>query len=257
MMDDDQPRKDRGAHDPEAEGEDLDTQAILARRRMFVASALAGMSLSAASCEAQVSGSASVSGNGTSGSQGTVVAQPTGGNNNQGAVAEPTGNGDNGGRGTVVAQPCLMFVSTPEDASANGPVLTEFDAGTSGHVNVQPCLMVIAPSAMDAGVRSDARTDARSDARSDGASAPSFPDGGGAVSMPCLSMPAPRDAGAPQPCLRMVMPRDAGVAVRDSGVMPRPCLEMVVPQPCLTPARPTVPQPCLTPVRKDIDTDDE
>jgi hypothetical protein len=252
MMDDDQPRKDRGSQDPQAEGDDLDTQAILARRRMFVASALAGMSLTAASCEAQVSGSVSVSGNGsTSGSQ-SAVAQLTG--NGNGAVAQPSGNGN--GSGAVVAQPCLMVAATTEqDASTSGPVLTEFDSGTSGHVNVQPCLMVIAPSAMDAGVRSDAR--------SDGASAPSFPDGG-AVSMPCLSMPAPRDAGVPQACLRMVMPRDAGTdaradggAMRDSGVMPRPCLEMAVPQPCLTPARPVVPQPCLTPVRKDIDTDDE
>ncbi|MFO0561329.1 MAG: hypothetical protein U0269_25145 [Polyangiales bacterium] len=236
MMDDDQPRKDRDASDESAQ-DDLDSSAILARRRMFVASALAGMSLSAASCEAQVSGSVS----------GEVSAGTSSGSN----VAQPTGSGSSNS-GTVVAQPCLMVAATPEDASTGTAVipLSELDAGSSsGHINVVPCLMV---AAMDSGVRADS-----------GARAPGLPDT--AVSMPCLSMPAPMDAGtsAAQPCLRMVMPRrDAGVAgdsavARDAGVsMPRPCLELAVPQPCLSRTVPTVPQPCLTPVRKSADSDD-
>jgi hypothetical protein len=245
MMDDDQPRKDRDPHAAEGSQDDLDGAAILARRRMFVASALAGMSLSAASCEAQVSGSVSVSGGASAGG-------------NSGTVAQPTGNGDGSGSnsgGTMVPQVCLMFAARPEDSGVLP--MSELDAGTSGHVNVMPCLMVAAPSLTDAGVRSDAR-----------GAAPTVPIE--TVMMPCLSTrPPDMDAGntAPQACLRMVAPRrDAGApsradagAARDTGVMPRPCLEMVVPQPCLSPPiNPRIqpqplPQPCLTPVRKDTD----
>jgi hypothetical protein len=216
MMDDDQPRKDRDAADDGSQ-DDLDSSAILARRRMFVASALAGMSLSAASCEAQVSGS--------------VTGEVSAGTSSGSTVAQRTGSGSTG-NGTVVAQPCLMVAATPEDASTGTAVipLSELDAGSnSGHINVVPCLMV---AAMDAGLRADSGV--RADAR-----APTQPDN--AVSMPCLSMPAPLDAGtsAAQPCLRMLMPR------RDAGVsMPRPCLRLAVPQ------------PCLTPVRKSADSDD-
>jgi hypothetical protein len=243
MMDDDQPRKDRDPHAAEGSQDDLDSAAILARRRMFVASALAGMSLSAASCEAQVSGSVSVSGGASAGGNSDNVAQPSG-----------SGSGSNSG-GTMVPQVCLMFAARPEDSGVLP--MSELDASTSGHVNVMPCLMVVAPTLTDAGVRSDAR-----------ATAPTIPVE--TVMMPCLSTrPPDMDAGntAPQACLRMVAPRrDAGVpsradasAARDTGVMPRPCLEMVVPQPCLSPpVNPRIqpqplPQPCLTPVRKDTD----
>lgn len=237
MMDDDQPRKDRDPHSAEVSQDDLDSAAILARRRMFVASALAGMSLSAASCEAQVSGSVSVSGGASAGG-------------NAGTVAQPTGNGGDG----TVAQPCLMVAAMPEDSGVLP--MSELDASTSGHVNVMPCLMVAAPTLTDAGVRADTR-----------GAAPALPVE--TVMMPCLSTRLPdMDAGsAPQACLRMVAPRrDSGVpsradagAARDTGVMPRPCLEMVVPQPCLSPpVNPRIqpqplPQPCLTPVRKDTD----
>lgn len=243
-MDDDQPK--RSDTDNERATDDLDTSAILARRKMFVASALAGMSLGAASCEAQVSGSVSAGGGANSGGSG-AVATPVGGG----------GSGSSGDQGTVVAQPCLMVAATPEDSGASR--YTELDAGT---VIVAPCLQVASPEFLDSGVRADARSDARGQ--------PANPQIG--VSMPCLSIPAPqRDAGrpislGPNVCLSFRVPEDAGVAdaravdastgavVRDAGVRvptPQPCLEMAVPRPCLRYANPprTVPQPCLTPVR--------
>ncbi len=234
-MDDDQPKRPDtdNAHDPRATSDDLDAQAILARRKMFVASALAGMSLGAASCEAQVSGS-------VSGSVSTGGSANTGGSS--GAVATPVTGGSNANdQGAVVAQPCLMVAATPEDAS------TSASSADAGHINVMPCLMVASPEFFDSGVRADARTQ------------PSLPQIG--VSMPCLSMPAPqRDSGVlVAPCLRMAVPRDAGVtadaravdastggAVRDASVRvptPQPCLEMAVPRACLRYAQP--------PVRKD------
>jgi hypothetical protein len=226
-MDDDQPRKD--ADDASAASrDDLDTQAILARRRAFVASALAGMSLSAASCEGSVSGSVSGS---ASGSIGESTSGSTGSNSANNANSAHNPNNPN----NVIVGVCLMISNVSEDAADTDATVSLTELADAGAITAQPCLMVyVAPDA----------------------SAPTLPSGPGAVAVPCLSMPAPMDAGtrtSPQACLRMAPPRrdagapvsavDAGTGrpVRDASVRvptPVPCLEMAVPRPCLTPARP-------------------
>ena len=69
---DEAPRRDGDAPNG-ASSEDLDAEAIFARRRAFVASALAGMTLTAASCETRVTGSVTVGHGATSGESATVV----------------------------------------------------------------------------------------------------------------------------------------------------------------------------------------
>lgn len=195
MMDDDPAHKDRDARDQNAQ-DDLDRSAILARRRMFIASALAGMSLNAASCDTQVSGETLA---GTS----------------SGSHVAPYTDAGSASIETVVAQPCLMVAATPDDAATDTDSavrsLSEFDASSSSeHIHVMPCLMV---AAMDSGVHADS-------------SVRRPPSRNTTAAMPCLSLAdRPRhDAGVAR---NDTLTRDAAVPT------PRPCLEVAVPHPCL------------------------
>jgi hypothetical protein len=221
-MMDEQPPKD--STPPGSTEDDLDTQAILARRRAFVASALAGMSLSAASCEAQVSATASVS----------ASAGSAGG----GAIATPVAGPSAGvSEGAVVAQPCLMIAATPEDSGMM--TLSELDAG-AGAVIAAPCLMVASPELRDSGARADVNTDGRAPLAmpTDGRPAPCLSmarDAAGSLPTACLRMAVPRDAGGSTPDAA-VIDATTGRALRDGGVRaptPTPCLEMAVPRACL------------------------
>jgi hypothetical protein len=220
---DEGPRRDGQA--PNGAGsEDLDAEAIFARRRAFVASALAGMTLTAASCETRVTGTVTVGQGATSGESVTVV--------------EDAG-------GQVIAAPCLMvadptLVRTLSDGDDGG--LTE-DAGV---VIAAPCLMVYAPQ--DAGARIDA------------SAGPGLPEGVGPRPVPCLNIAPRRDAsplpppGPIDPGVGAVIRRagaDGGLAVSaDAGAAPRRP-EVVVPRDS------TVPVPCLRIARKETSSGDE
>ncbi|MDP3273816.1 MAG: hypothetical protein Q8Q09_01385 [Deltaproteobacteria bacterium] len=218
-MEQDDPKRDDDAQDA------LDTQAILARRRAFVASALAGMTLSTASCETDVSGSVSVQGQVTTSGNSS---QNTGQNNGtvtQGGTVVQGDTTAQSGNNIVQPQVCLMVAY----AEPQSPDASSMDASYT-LVSPQPCLEMAVPQpclsrpapclmvvAMDAGNpgQSDASTDARRDARTDARADARASNVG--------------NIGIPAACLRYAAPR------------PQPCLDMVEP----------MPQPCLTPVRKD------